>query len=171
MHAHVCKSLVKAKAGTWRGCGKQRCLGCAVISPMAAWGTALCVVEVFRTVFINMIKYLLHESAIRASLNQWTQRSLLICLWNPSGITDGSGEGGWMQLSVTEARSPPRSLPAPTHTALLAPHSGKRAFIFLSAHSWAKNQGLPWLWQWDFKYTLSGCDTGTFFWWQDITQL
>lgn len=146
-------------------------LCCAVISPTAEWGAPLCVVEGFKTIFINMIKYLLHESAIRASLNQWTQRSLLIYLWNPSGITDGSGEGGWMQLSVTEARSPPRSLPAPTHAALLAPHSGKRAFIFLFAHSWAKNQGLPWLWQWDFKYTLSGCDTGTFFWWQDITQL
>lgn len=41
-----------------------------VISPMAVRGAALCVVEVFKAFFINMIKYLLHESAIRASLNQ-----------------------------------------------------------------------------------------------------
>lgn len=45
-----------------------------------------------------------------------------------------------MQLSVTEAQF--LCLPAPTHVALLAPHSGKGAFIFLSAQFWARNQGL-----------------------------
>lgn len=97
-------------------------LCCCVISSVAVQGTALCVVEVFKMIFISMIKCLLHESAIRASLNQWTQRSLLICLWKPSGITDGLRDGGWMQLSVTEAQFPshepactnPRCTPRPT---------------------------------------------------------
>lgn len=73
-------------------------LWCCVISSAAAQGTAPCVVEVFEIIFISKIKYLLHESAIRASLNQWTQRSLLICLWKPSGVTGGSRDGGRTRL-------------------------------------------------------------------------
>ena len=146
-------------------------LWCCAVSSTAAQGTALCVVEVLKIIFISMIKYLLHESAIRASLNQWTQRSLLICLWKPSGITDGSRGGGWMQLSVTEAQFPSQE-PACTNVCCTPrPTLRERGFYFSFCTVWAKNQDLTWLWQWDFKYTLLGCDTGTFFWWQDITQL
>lgn len=112
---------------------KMPWLCCGVISPTAAWGTALCVVEVFKTIFINMIKYLLHESAIRASLKQWTQRRLLICLWNPSGITDGPGEGGWMQLSVTEAVPLPGAC-LHQHTLHSSPHTQRKGLLFFFLH-------------------------------------
>lgn len=85
---------------------------------------------------------------------------------------------GWLKRWRMNAAQCDRS-PIPLSGACLhqpalhsSPHTrGKGLLFFLSAHFWAKNQGPTWLWQWDFKYTLSGCDTGTFFWWQDITQL
>lgn len=171
LHAHVYdESQGRHLEMLWRT--EVPWLWCCVISSVAAQRTALCVVEVFKMIFISMIKYLLHESAVWASLNQWTQRSLLICLWKPSGITDGSRDGGWMWLNVTEVQFPSQDPACTNPPCTPRPWlGGKGAFIFLSAHFWARNQGLTWLWQWDFKYTLLGCDTGTFFWWQDITQL
>lgn len=79
MHAHVGQPLVEGKAGSWRVWKEELpwlwekelpWLGCAVFSPTAARGAALWVVGVFKPIFINMIKYLLHESAIRAALKR-----------------------------------------------------------------------------------------------------
>lgn len=87
MHAHIWKSLVRAQAGTWRGCGRWRCPGCAVLlSAPRLRGTALCVVEVFETIFINMIKYLItwvsHTGCIKPVNSGESPHLFMKSIWN-----------------------------------------------------------------------------------------